>query len=113
MRTSILSLFVVLSALFALNSCGETKVAQSPEMTEFVGMIKGQSADVVAALAKFGGNDEVKNDDMRFYNLAEPVVKEANGDCYTVDFKAGLTIRTYDICWKDGKITKITEKDVK
>ncbi len=114
MKKSILSLFVVLTAMFALSSCGgEKKVEQSPEMAEFVGMIKGQSSDVVAALSKFAATDDLKTHDMTFYNLQEPKVTAKNGDCYTVDFKAGITVRTYDFCWKDGKIVKITEKEVK
>ncbi len=113
MRKSVLSLFVVLSVVFALSSCGgEKKVEQSPEMVEFVGMIKGQSSDVVAALSKFAATDDLKTHEMTFYNLQEPKVKERNGDCYTVDFKAGITVRTYDFCWKGGKIVKITEKEV-
>lgn len=115
MRKSILSLFVVLSAMFALNSCSDdaSTKEQSPEMTEFTGMIKGEASDVVAALAKFGATDDIKTNDICYYNLTEPVVKAQEGDCYTVDFKSGTNIRTYDICWKDGKITSITEKEVK
>lgn len=115
MRKSILSLFVVLAAMFGLSSCGDdsSKIEQSPEMIEFVGMIKGQSSDVVAALAKFGATDDIKTNDICFYNLSEPVVKEKKDNCYTVDFKSGIIIRTYDICWKDGKITSIAEKEVK
>ncbi len=114
MRKSILSLFVFVSFVFALNSCGgEKQIEQSPEMAKFVGMIKGESSDVVAALSKFAATDDLKTHDMTFYNLKEPKVKAKNGDCYTVDFKSGITVRTYEFCWKDGKIVKITEKEVK
>ncbi len=114
MRKAVLSLFIAVSAMFALSSCGgDAKIEQSPEMQEFVGMIKGQSSDVVAALAKFGATDDLKTNEIIMYNLSEPKVTAKNADCYTVDFKAGMTVRTYDICWKDGKITQITEKEVK
>ena len=50
---------------------------------------------------------------MSMYDLKDPKVTAKNGDCYTVEFAAGITTRVYDVCWKDGKITTITEKEVK
>lgn len=115
MRKSILSLFVVFAAMFALSNCGDdgSNTEQSPEMIEFIGMFTGESSEVVAALAKFGATDNIKTHDLIFNSLTEPIVTLRQGDCYTVDFKSGANIRTYEFCWKDGKIIKITEKDVK
>ncbi len=114
MRKSILSLFVVLALTFAFTSCGGggSDVELSPEMTEFVGMIKGTSDDVTAALEKFGASDEVKENDMGMYDLKDPVVTGKEGDCYSVEFAAGIT-RMYDICWADGKIASIADKGMK
>ncbi|MDF1548222.1 MAG: hypothetical protein P1P88_10400 [Bacteroidales bacterium] len=115
MKKSILSLFVILAAFFALSSCGggTPAVELSPEMTEFVGMIKGTSDDVTAALEKFGSTEDIQADDMGMYDLKDPVVTAKNGDCYSVEFTAGITTRMYDICWADGKIATITDKGMK
>ena len=115
MRKSILSLFIVLTAFFAFTSCGggTPAVELSPEMTEFVDMIKGTSDNVTAALEKFGATQEVKDDDMGMYDLKDPVVTAKNGDCYSVEFSAGITTRMYDICWADGKISSIADKGMK
>ncbi len=114
MKKSILSLFVVLAAIFALTSCGGgSSVELTPEMSEFVSMIKGTSDDVTAALEKFGVSDEVKENDMGMYDLKDPVVTAKNGDCFSVEFTAGITTRMYDICWADGKIASIADKGMK
>lgn len=115
MKKSILSLFVILATIFALTSCGGggADVEMTPEMTEFVSMIKGTSDDVTAALEKFGVSDEVKENDMGMYDLKDPVVTAKTGDCYSVEFSAGITTRMYEICWADGKIASITDKGMK
>jgi len=115
MKKTILSLFVALTTIFALSSCGggAPDVELSPEMTEFVSMIKGTSDDVTAALEKFGVSDEVKENDMGMYDLTDPVVTAKTGDCYSVEFTAGITTRMYDICWADGKISSIEDKGMK
>lgn len=113
MKKTILSLFVLLVMILAISSCGGKSVETSPEMQEFVGMIKGSAADVSSALSKFGATQEIIDNDMSMYDLKDPKVTAKTGDCYTVEFAAGITTRIYDLCWKDGKITSITEKEVK
>ncbi len=110
MRKIIISFALVLSAILVLPSCGGSDVELSSEMTEFTSMIKGTSEDVSAALEKFGASDEIKNDDMTMFNLESPKVTAKNGDCYTVEFKSGITNPVYEICWTEGKISKITKK---
>ena len=55
-------------------SCGggKAKVETSPEMQEFMAMIKGTSSDVTQALSKFAV-DELKNHDMAMYDLQKPI----------------------------------------
>jgi len=113
MKKMILSMFVVLAVAFTFSSCGGPKVELTPEMKDFVGMIKGKSADVVSALTKFAATDEIKNNDMGIYDLSDPKVTAKTGDCYSVEFKAGATTRMYDICWTAGKIASVTEKGMK
>jgi len=114
MKKVVINLFVALAFFFAFSSCGGgSSVEQSPEMKEFVGMIKGKSADVVSALEKFASTPELKGDDMGMYDLSDPNVTAKTGDCYSVEFSAGATTRMYDICWADGKISSITDKGMK
>ncbi len=115
MKKMFLSLFVALTLFFTLSSCGggAADVELSAEMQEFVGMIKGTSADVVGALDKFGATQEVKDDDMGMYDLSDPKVTAKTGDCYSVEFSAGATVRMYEICWATGKISTITDKGMK
>lgn len=111
MKNSILSLFVAIAAVMAITGCGsEPSVELSPEMTEFVGMIKGTAEDVTAALEKFGATEEIKEHDLTMYNLKDPKVKSKEGDCYTVEFTSGMITIVADICWADGKINSLTEK---
>ncbi len=112
MKRYILSLLIIVSVIFVTgNTACNKEVEQSPEMIEFTSMIKGQSADVLAALIKFAATDDVKNHNMAFYNLKEPNVTEKNGDCYLVEFKTELSSKIYEICWKDKKIYRITEQE--
>ncbi len=135
--------FVLIGSLLALNSCGEkakeeksdeqekTKessdeaVEETPEVAEvsceqpmqdFMGMIKGSYTDVEAALDKFGA-EGLDRADMDIYDLTEPKAvscqKTDSGECCTMEAGAGMTIRTYDICWTDGKITSIVDKGMR
>jgi len=114
MKKMFLSLLVALTLFFTLSSCGGgADIELSTEMKEFVGMVKGTSADVVSALDKFGATQEIKDDDMGMYDLSDPKVTAKNGDCYSVEFTAGATVRMYDICWATGKISAITDKGMK
>jgi hypothetical protein len=114
MKKILLSLFVALAVFYTFSGCGGgSSVEQSAEMKEFVGMIKGKSADVVSALEKFASTPELKGDDMGMYDLSDPKVTAKNGDCYSVEFSSGATTRIYDICWASGKISSITDKGMK
>ncbi len=113
MKKTILSLSVLLLLVITISSCGGKSVEMSAEMQDFVSLIKGTSADVSQALAKYGASQEIIDNDMSMYDLKDPKVTAKEGDCYTAEFAAGITTRVYEICWKDGKITGITEKAVK
>ena len=92
------------------------KVEVSPEMTAFLADIKGKSTDVEAAIKKHGA-DGLDHKDMTMYDLQSPKVTATNkaGDktCYTFDAKAGMTTRTYDVCWTGGKITEVVDKGMR
>ena len=88
----------------------DVKVA--PEMTTFMSKLDGTSASVEAAIKEFG-SDSLNNADITMYNLKEPKVTAANGNCFTMDAGSGATIRTYDICWENGKIKTVTDKGMR
>lgn len=115
MKKNILLLAVILVSALTFTSCGKGKpaVELSKEMTEFVGMIKGTSSSVTSALNKFGASQAVKDDNMGMYDLKDPVVSAKKGDCYSVEFSAGITKRLYDICWANGKISSIKDNGMK
>ena len=92
------------------------KADVSPEMQAFLAGIKGKSADVEAAL-KAHGAEGLDTKDMGMYDLQSPKVtgtkKDGDKTCYTFDAKAGMTTRTYDVCWTGGKITEVVDKGMR
>lgn len=139
----ILFTFALISGLMLMNSCGEKakeeksdkeenteESAEEPaeeteevaavtcdqNMTDFMGMLKGSYKDVEAAIAQFGA-EGLETADMDMYDLKDAKVvacqKADAGECCTMEAGAGMTIRTYDICWTDGKISSITDKGMR
>lgn len=92
------------------------KVEASPEMKSFLGSFNGKSTAVEAALAA-NGLEGLDAKDMGMYDLGSPSVtgqeKRGENDCYTFDAKAGMTTRTYDVCWKGGKIVEVVDKGMR
>lgn len=92
------------------------KAEVSPEMTGFLAGFNGKSAAVEAALAA-SGLEGLDAKDMGMYDLGSPTVtkqeKRGENDCYTFDAKAGMTTRTYDVCWKGGKIVEVVDKGMR
>jgi hypothetical protein len=112
---SIIALFFSASLLFT--SCGDSKpsVEVNKEMTEFMGLMKGSDKDVDFAVKKFASTPTIAQNDMVMYKLSEPTVISisADGKCYMMEAKAGITVRSYNICWEAGKITGIEDKGMK
>jgi hypothetical protein len=88
-------------------------VETSPEMTAFLAKFDGTDAAVTSALKEYGANDEIANNDMGMYMLAKPKVVSKEGDCYTFEAEAGITVRTYNVCWAEGKINKVEDKGMR
>ncbi len=128
----------VISALLFLNSCGdaskdektekenteettdeeveEEMIECSPSMMDFMAMLKGSYTDVEAALDQFGV-EGLNRADMDLYDLKDANVVACNklekGECCTMEAPSGASIRTYDICWTDGKITSVIDKGMR
>jgi hypothetical protein len=88
-------------------------VEVSEPMTNFMAKFDGTDPAVTAALKEFGANDEIADDDMGMYMLKDPKVVSAEGDCFMMEAGAGMTVRSYNVCWADGKINKIEDKGMR
>lgn len=111
-------LFSTLLPVFLLLNvaCGGSEkkadVKVSTEMQDFMNNFNGRSASVKIALDDFG-KPGLDRKDMDLYNLEKPEVLEANGNCYLMECKSGMTTRTYNVCWEGGKISSIEDKGMK
>ena len=112
-----IAMIVLLSALGAgckgadkSEGGGAKSSAQSEEvaveMNDFMKSLNGNHEAVAAALASHG-EAGLDTREMELYDLDEPRVAKREGDCYTLEAKSGLTVRTYVLCWKDGKIASV------
>ncbi len=113
MKKIIFKSIQVLSVVSLLLSCGGASVEVSTEMNDFNSMINGSHEDVSKAVEKYAASETLNDNDIVYFGLSNPVVTEATQDCYLVDYEAGITIRSYEICWDEGKIVSIVEKGMK
>lgn len=102
------------TCLLIIISCGgggkkESSVKVSTEMQDFMNNLNGKSASVTVALEQFG-TPGLDDKDMDMYDLKEPKVLEASGNCYLLQCKSGMTKRKYNLCWEGGKITSVEDK---
>lgn len=112
MRKFLFAVLLPVSLLqFISCSNGDKKadVKVSTEMQDFMNNFNGRSASVKIALDDFGKPD-LDRKDMDLYNLEKPKVLEANGNCYLMECKSGMTKRKYNICWEGGKIASVEDK---
>ncbi len=79
-------------------------------MADFNSIIKGSHEDVSKAVEKYAADEKLFDNDIVYFGLSNPKVSKVEGDCYTVKFEAGITYRTYEICWEQNKIVSIEER---
>lgn len=105
---NLITVFAVSVAMFLLASCGGSgsSVEVQPEMQAFMQMFDGTYQKVEAALNEYAV-DELKKHDISMYDMSEPKVTAKEDNCYTMEAKAGMTVRVYKICWTDAKISGI------
>ena len=108
---------MLLMFAFGTISCdkGGGGIKASKEMTDFMKEF-GSSDKIDKALKTFGKKD-LATGDMEMYDMKEPKVtaevKTGAKVCYSLEAKAGMTVRFYDICWEGGKIVEIKSKGMK
>ncbi len=93
----------------------EAPPAATPEMQQFMSSF-GSGASVKRALTKHG-RKALDTKDMQLYELAAPKIVAGTTSgartCYTIDASAGMTTRTYSVCWEKGKIVEIEDKGMR
>lgn len=77
-------------------------------MQDFMNNFNGRAASVKIALDDFGKPD-LDRKDMDIYDLKEPRVISAAGNCYLLQCASGMTKRKYNICWEGGKISAVED----
>lgn len=88
-----------------------------PAMQDFMKALDGSEDGVAAAYKKHAAENADNPDDIDLMLLEKPkVLKTEMKDgqtCYTLETHAGISIRIWEICWKDGKISSAVLKDTK
>jgi hypothetical protein len=91
------------------------KIQLTAEMTDFLSQF-GTATSIGKALKKHGQKG-LDTKDMELFDIKSPKVTKTkkNGafTCYAIDGKAGMTTRSYDICWSSNKIARIDELGVR
>jgi outer membrane lipoprotein-sorting protein len=112
MKKVFLAISMIAAVSFFTACGGKEKTASvkiNTEMQDFMNNLNGKSASVGIALEQFG-KPGLDTKDMGMYDLANPKVLEANGSCYLLECKSGMTKRKYNLCWEAGKISSIEDK---
>jgi hypothetical protein len=91
------------------------KILLSAEMNDFLAQF-GTATSIGKALKKHGQKG-LDTKDMELFDIKSPKVTKTkkNGafTCYAIDGKAGMTTRSYDVCWSGNKIARIDELGVR
>lgn len=74
--------------------------------TEMTATFDGKYETVEAAAKKYGVPG-LNTENFAEYDLKEAKILSCAGECCKVDVKAGLTVRSYEFCWKDGKLQEV------
>lgn len=91
------------------------KIELTAEMNDFLSQF-GTGTSIGKALKKHGAKG-LDTRDMELFDIKSPKVTRAKKDgtatCYAIDGKAGLTTRSYNVCWSSNKIVRIDELGVR
>ncbi|RQO30158.1 hypothetical protein DBR32_11270 [Taibaiella sp. KBW10] len=89
------------------------------KMKEFMAMLDGTDGSAKKAADTYF-SEELKNslaesNKLTFndFNLQDAKVVSVAGDCCTMEAKAGVTTRSFKLCWQGDKVTSIEDLGVK
>lgn len=87
------------------------KIEVTPEMSDFLSQF-GTGVSIGKTLKKHGAKG-LDSKDMELYDIKSPQVSKAKKQgpltCYAISGKAGLTTRSYDVCWEGKQIRRIDD----
>jgi hypothetical protein len=87
------------------------KIEVTAEMNDFLSQF-GTGTSIGKALKKHGAKG-LDTKDMELFDIKSPKVTKTKKDgaltCYSIDGKAGMTTRSYNVCWSGNKIARIDE----
>lgn len=122
---------VVLSAAIFITSCGggTDKPTETPaaapaaanpgKMNDFMVLLDGTDGSAKkAADAYFSDslkNSQAESNSLTFtnYNMKDAKVVSVEGQCCTMEAKAGVTTRSFKLCWQGDKVTGIEDLGIK
>lgn len=126
----------VLSAAIFIASCGgattkstgdatadkpakEAVAANPGKMSDFMAMLDGTEGSAQKAVDAYF-SDDLKNNqaaanELTFTNftMKDAKVVSVEGQCCTMEAKAGVTTRSFKLCWQGDKVTSIEDLGVK
>lgn len=112
-----------LSAAIFIASCGggaDKPAAANPgKMNEFMAMLDDTEGSSKKAADSYF-SDSLKSSmeassDLGFtnYTMKEAKVTAVEGQCCTMEAKAGLTTRSFKLCWQGDKVTSVQDLGIK
>lgn len=89
------------------------------KMKEFMAMLDGTEGSSQKAADAYFSDDlkksQAEDDNLTFNNfiLSEAKVVASNLPCCTMEAKAGVTTRRFELCWEGDKVTSIKDLGIK
>lgn len=97
----------------------KTELAAPGKMNDLMAMLDGTEGCAQRAANAFF-SDSLKNsldesNSLTFanYNMQEAKVVAVEGQCCTMEAKAGVTTRTFKLCWEGDKVTGVEDLGMK
>lgn len=99
---------------------GTTTAAANPgKMNDFMAMLDGTEGSAQKAADAYF-TDNLKNtlaesNKLTFadFTMTDAKVVSVEGQCCTMEAKAGVTTRSFKLCWQDNKVTGIEDLGIK
>jgi hypothetical protein len=118
---------VALSATLFIAACGggSDKPAEAPavanpgKMNDFIAILDGTDGSSKKAADTYFSdslkNSQAESNNLTFTNyiMKDAKVVSVEGQCCTMEAKAGVTTRSFKLCWQGDKVTGIEDLGIK
>ncbi len=97
----------------------EVKVENPGKMNELMALLDGNHVSSKKAIETYFSDslksslEESNNASFGDYDLLDAKVVSVDGQCCVMEAKAGVTTRSYKLCWQDDKVTSIEDLGIK